>query len=208
MQVFPNSKPMSFLGPLSPTLCRISESHLQCPRGSSGLSHSLPSIPSPIDTSNLTHITCESSTLSAQSYRSMTVKLTGTQTHFWTSGLILTITHQTLPQTAISCLYARGPPSIPSYGSSYTYLTEGEDWNGRLHPFRNLRIISYIDHHLHVREAPNNFQNKVFNTTTPVNQKYHNFTRAVPALGQGRVPLTLSKQDKPVLRSSASCKVS
>ena len=138
----------------------------------------------------------------------MTVKLTGTQTRFGTSGLILTITHQTLPHSVVSCLCPRRPPSIPSDSPFCTYLTEGEDWNGRLHPFRNLRIISHIDHHLHVREAPNNFQNKVFNTTTPVNQKYHNFTRSVPALRQGRVPLTLSRQDKPAFRSLASCKAS
>lgn len=133
MQAFPNFKPMSFLGPLSPMLCRISESHLQCPRGSSGLSHSLPSIPSPIDTSNLTHITYGSSTPPAQSYRSMTVKLTGTQTHFWTSGLILTITHQTLPQSSPAYMLEDHPPSPHMALPILTLLKEKTGMAGSIH---------------------------------------------------------------------------
>lgn len=49
-----------------------------------------------------------------------------------------------------------------------SHLTEGEDWDNGFHPLGDLGVVSYIDHHFHVREAVYDPQNEVLNSTAPV----------------------------------------
>lgn len=111
----------------SAMLCRFSEPQtpnvLQVPQASLCIS---PSTLSPKTPGNHTYhlqvLTSFSSVLSfndCEANRDTGRPALGPQT------LILTITHQTLPHSVISCLCPRRPPSIPSDSPFCTYLTEG-----------------------------------------------------------------------------------
>lgn len=52
------------------------------------------------------------------------------------------------------------------------YLAEGEDWDNGFHPLGNLGVVSHVDHHFHVREAVDDPQNEVLNSTASV-EKWH-----------------------------------
>lgn len=52
------------------------------------------------------------------------------------------------------------------------HLTEGKDWNNGFHPLGDLGIVSHIDHHFHVREAVDDPQKEVLNSTASVEKQH------------------------------------
>lgn len=52
------------------------------------------------------------------------------------------------------------------------HLTEGEDWDNGFHPLGDLGVVSHIDHHFHVREAIDDPQKEVLNSTASVEKRH------------------------------------